>query len=71
MADRRFVTVAEKIGRGGVVRERVHDLLGGPVGGGVLGHVEVDDAPAEVGEDARPVVAQNSSRICPLVSRVA
>ena len=30
--------------------EGVHDLLGGPVGGGVLGHVEVDDAPAVVGE---------------------
>ena len=30
--------------------EGVHDLLGGPVGGGVLGHVEVDDAPAVVSE---------------------
>src|SRR2546426_9841013 len=31
-------------------REGVHDLLGGPVGGGVLGHVEVDNAPAMVSE---------------------
>jgi len=45
-----LVTVAQEIGRRGVVRESVHDLLGGPVGGGVLGHVEVDDAPAMVGE---------------------
>jgi hypothetical protein len=44
------VTIAQKIGRRGVVREGVDDLLGGPVGGGVLGHVEVDDAPAMVSE---------------------
>jgi hypothetical protein len=44
------VAVAEKIGWGGVVREGVHELLGGPVGGGVLGHVEVDDPPAVVSE---------------------
>jgi hypothetical protein len=44
------VAVAEEIGRRGVVREGVHDLLGGPAGGGVLGHVEVDDPPAMVGE---------------------
>src|SRR2546426_12194526 len=35
------VAIAEKIGRRGVVREGVHDLLGGPVGGWVFGHVEV------------------------------
>ena len=45
-----LVTVAQEIGRRGVVREGVHDLLGGPVGGGVLGHVEVDEAPAVVSE---------------------
>ena len=45
-----LVTVAQEIGRRRVVREGGHDLLGGPVGGGVLGHVEVDDAPAMVGE---------------------
>jgi len=45
-----LVTVAQEIGRRGVVREGVHDLLGGPAGGGVLGHVEVDDPPAMVGE---------------------
>ena len=45
-----LVTVAQEVGRRGVVRERVHDLLGGPEGGGMLGDVEVDDAPAMVGE---------------------
>src|SRR5256712_3824320 len=45
-----LVTVAQEIEGRGVVREGVHDLLGGPVGGGVLGHVEVDDAPAVVSE---------------------
>jgi hypothetical protein len=45
-----LVAVAEKIGWGGVVRGGVHELLGGPVGGGVLGHVEVDDPPAAVSE---------------------
>ena len=45
-----LVAVAQEIGRRGGVRESVHDLLGGPVGGGVLGHVEMDDAPAVVGE---------------------
>ena len=44
------VTVAEEIGGGGVVWERVHDLLGGPDGGGMLCDVEVDDPPAMVGE---------------------
>lgn len=55
------VTVAQKIGRCGVVREGVHDLLGGPVGGGVLGDVEVDDAAAMVGEhDENEEHAQSS-----------
>ena len=44
------VAVAEEIGRGGLVREGVHDLLGGPGGGGMLGDAEVDDPPAVVGE---------------------
>src|SRR6266403_2748335 len=44
------VAIAEEVGRRGVVREGVHDLLGGPVGSGVFGHVEVDDAPAMVNE---------------------
>src|SRR5262249_20210653 len=44
------VTVAQEIGRRRVVRESVDDLLGGPVGGGVLGHVEVDDLPAMVSQ---------------------
>src|SRR2546425_4041173 len=45
-----LVTVAQEIEGRGVVGEGVHDLLGGPVGGGVLGHVEVDNAPAVVSE---------------------
>ncbi|HEU4368119.1 MAG TPA: hypothetical protein VFV05_07840 [Methylomirabilota bacterium] len=45
-----LVTIPEEIGRRGLVRKGVHDLLSGPAGGVVLGHVEVDDAPAVVGE---------------------
>jgi hypothetical protein len=44
------VAIAKEVGWPGVVRERVHDLLGRPVCGGVFGHVEVDDAAAVVGE---------------------
>jgi hypothetical protein len=44
------VPIAQEIGRRGIVREGVHDLLGRPVCGGVLGHVEVDHTPAMVGE---------------------
>jgi hypothetical protein len=44
------VAIAQEIGRRGVVREGVDDLLRGPGGGGVLGHIEVDDTPAIVGE---------------------
>src|SRR6266478_4229144 len=44
------VAIAEEIGGRGVLREGVDDLLGGPVGSGVFGHVEVDDAPAMVNE---------------------
>ena len=45
------VAIAEEVGRRGVVRERLHDLLGGPGRGGMLGHVEVNDAPPMRGED--------------------
>src|SRR5437899_1597336 len=45
-----LIAIAEEVGRGGVVREGVHDLLGRPGGGGMLGDVEVEDAPALVGE---------------------
>ena len=45
-----LVAVAKEIGRSGVVRKGVNDLLSGPVGGGVLGHVEVDDSSAMVSE---------------------
>src|SRR5437016_1496928 len=44
------VAIAKEIGRRGVVREGIDDLLGGPGGGRMLGHVEVDDAPAVVSE---------------------
>jgi len=40
----------DKVGRGGVVRERVHDLLGRSGRGGMVGDVDVEDAPAIVGE---------------------
>jgi hypothetical protein len=45
-----LITVAQEIRGRGLVREGVHDLLGGPVRGGVLGHVEVDDAPPMMSE---------------------
>jgi hypothetical protein len=45
-----LVTVAQEIRGGGVVRERVHDLLGGPGGGGMLGDVEVQDPASMVSE---------------------
>jgi hypothetical protein len=44
------IAIAKEVGWPGVLREGVHDLLGGPAGRGVLGHVEVDDAPAMVSE---------------------
>jgi hypothetical protein len=44
------VAIAKEIRRCAVIGERLHDLLGGPVGGGVLGCVEVDDASAMVNE---------------------
>src|SRR5467141_2919531 len=44
------VAIAEEIGGGGVVREGVHDLLGRPGSSGMLGDIEVEDAPAVVGE---------------------
>jgi len=57
------VAIAEEIGGRGVVRESVHDLLGGPCGNGVLGHVEVQDAAAMVGEhDEDEEDAQASGR---------
>ena len=44
------VAIAKEIGRRGVVREGIDDLLGGPGGGRMLGHVEVEDAAALVGQ---------------------
>jgi len=45
-----LVAIAEEVGRRGVVREGVHDLLGRPSGSGMLGDVEVENTPAVVGE---------------------
>jgi hypothetical protein len=50
------VAVAEETGRCGVVREGVDGLLRGPARGGVLGYVEVDDAPALVAAPPLPRV---------------
>jgi hypothetical protein len=44
------VATAEKITRRRIVPERVDELPGGPGGGGMLGDVEVNEAPAVVGE---------------------
>jgi hypothetical protein len=44
------IAVAEEIGRRGLVREGVHELLSRPGGRGMLGDVEVDDSPAVVSE---------------------
>src|SRR5207237_10592004 len=44
------VAIAQEVGRGGIVREGVHDLLGRPSGGGMLRDVEVEDAAAVVGK---------------------
>jgi hypothetical protein len=40
----------EEVGWRGVVRERLYNRLGGPVRGGMLGDVEVDDTSSIVGE---------------------
>ncbi len=45
-----LVTIAQEIGGRGLVRESVHDLLGGPVSDGVLGHIEVKHTAAVMGE---------------------
>jgi hypothetical protein len=42
------VAITEEIGRRGLFREGVHDLLRRPFGGGMLGDVEVKDAPPMV-----------------------
>ena len=44
------VAIAKEIRRCAVIGKGLYDLLGGPVGGGVLGHVEVDDASAMVNQ---------------------
>jgi hypothetical protein len=53
------IAVAEEMGWRGLVRKDLHDLLRGPGGSGMLGHVEVNDAPAMVSEhDANEEDAQ-------------
>ena len=44
------VAVADEVAWRRVLREGIDDLLSRPDGGGVLGHVEVEDGPAVVGE---------------------
>ena len=44
------IAVAEEVGRSGVVREGIHDLPGRPGRRGMLGNIEVEDAPPVVGE---------------------
>jgi hypothetical protein len=44
------IAIAKEVGWPGVIREGVHDLLGRPLRGGMLGDVEVNDAPAMVSE---------------------
>jgi hypothetical protein len=44
------VTVAEEIGGRRLLREGVDELLSSPGGSGMLGDVEVDDAPAVMGK---------------------
>src|SRR5207249_9133618 len=59
------VAIAEEIGRGGVVGEGVDDLLGRPGSGGMLGDIEVEDAPAVVGkhdEDEQNAQARGGNR---------
>ena len=45
-----LVAITQEISRRRLVWEGAHDLLGGSDSGGVLGHVEVDDAPVVVSE---------------------
>jgi hypothetical protein len=54
------VSVAEEIGRGGVVGEGVHDLLSGPRRGEMLGDLEVQDPTPMVSEDDQDEYAQAS-----------
>ena len=45
------VAIAQQISWGGVGGEGLHDLVCGPGGGGMLGHIEMEDAPAAMSED--------------------
>ena len=45
------VPIAQEIAWRFFPRKRVHDPLGGPLGGGMLSDVEVDDATPMVGQD--------------------
>ena len=45
------VAIAEELGRSGIVREGVHDLLSGPSSGGMHGDIEVQHSAPMVSED--------------------
>jgi hypothetical protein len=45
------ISVPEEIPRRGVLGESPNELLGGPLGAGIRGHVEVDNPAAIVGQD--------------------
>ena len=45
------IAVAQEVARGGVPGERLHELLGRPLGGGGVGDVDVDDASPVVRQD--------------------
>ncbi len=45
------VPIAQQIAWRLVPRKRVHDLLGGPLGGGMFRDIEMDDATPLVGQD--------------------
>mgnify|MGYP007065730660 CR=1 FL=1 len=47
------VTVSQEAAWSGLLRESVHRLLGGPLGAGTRGHVEVQNASAVVREDEK------------------
>src|SRR2546425_12670999 len=63
------VALAKEIPQCAVIGESRHDLLGGPVGGGALGHVEVDDASPMVNQHDENEVAGSDPTDQPLRRR--
>ena len=65
-----LVTISEEIGRRGLVRKGVDELLSGPGSRGMLGDVEVDDPPAVMGEhDEDEEDTQAGGRYCEEIDR--